>query len=337
MKKGLSRFLIGLLVAAFFLAVLGFWFSLKSNVQGRSAIYINIPGDSDFEDVKRILDPHLQSAWTFQVVAHLRDYPNLVKSGRYKIEPNMGNLEIVHVLRAGIQEPVMVTIPAPKSLGDLCFLLAKQLELDSAQLKSAFEIQFKEMGISPKHYACYLIPNTYEFYWNASSSQVFEQLHLEYKKFWNEDREAKAKKLKLSFCEVSTLASIVQKETSKVDEMPIIAGVYLNRLKIGMRLQADPTLIFAAKNKEIKRVLNVDKDLNSPYNTYKYAGLPPGPICIPDVVAMEAVLNAKKHQYLYFCAKEDFSGYHNFARTYSEHLKNAAKYQRELNRRGILR
>jgi UPF0755 protein len=179
------------------------------------------------------------------------------------------------------------------------------------------------------------IPNTYEFWWDTSAEELFERMHKEYQSFWTEARSQKAQDLGLSKEEVSTLASIVQAESQKSDERPRIAGVYLNRLRIGMPLQADPTLVFAAGDFSIKRLTAKQMAIDSPYNTYKYAGLPPGPINLPDINSLDAVLNFEKHSYLYFCAKEDFSGYHSFAVGYDEHLSNARRYQRALNAANI--
>jgi UPF0755 protein len=182
------------------------------------------------------------------------------------------------------------------------------------------------------------IPNTYEFYWNTSAEQFVNRMLKEYKSFWDTTRKAKADKIELNYYEVATLASIVEKEQNiKRDERPEIAGLYLNRIKKKMKLESDPTLIFALGDFSIKRVLNKDKKVDSPFNTYKHKGLPPGPICIPSINAIDAVLNASSHKYIFMCAKEDFSGYHNFAKTYVKHLVNARKYQKALNKRKIMR
>ena len=185
---------------------------------------------------------------------------------------------------------------------------------------------------------CLFIPNTYELYWNTSAHQFVTRMISEYNIFWNASRRNKASSISLNICEVSILASIVEKEQNiKKDERPKIAGLYLNRIKKRMKLESDPTLIFALGDYSINRVLNKDKKVKSPFNTYIYKGLPPGPICIPSINAIDAVLNTEEHQYIFMCAKEDFSGYHNFARTYRKHLRNARKYQKALNKRKIMR
>jgi UPF0755 protein len=185
---------------------------------------------------------------------------------------------------------------------------------------------------------CLFIPNTYEFYWNTSAEEFTNRMINEYANFWTVNRKKKADKIKLNYYEVSVLASIVEKEQNiKKDERPEIAGLYLNRIKKRMKLESDPTLIFALKDFSINRVLNKDKKVDSPFNTYIYKGLPPGPICIPSINAIDAVLNPSSHDFVFMCAKEDFSGYHNFAKTYRKHLRNARKYQKALNKRKIMR
>ena len=193
----------------------------------------------------------------------------------------------------------------------------------------------KAMGFDDEKFAALFIPNTYELYWNIDAEEFVGKMTKEYNLFWNDDRLKKAENIGLSPIEVSILASIVDKETSKVSEMPRIAGVYLNRINKKWLLQADPTLIFAVGDFEIKRVLDIHKEVESPYNTYKYIGLPPGPICIPSIAAIDAVLNAESHNYFYFCAKEDLSGYHVFARNMKEHNRNAEKYRKALNKKKI--
>jgi UPF0755 protein len=209
--------------------------------------------------------------------------------------------------------------------------------MDSVSLVNAVKesATLKEMGFDDENAASLFIPNTYELYWNIDANDVVEKMTNEYNRFWNEERRSKAESLNMNPIEVSILASIVDKETTKVSEMPRIAGVYVNRLKKNWLLQADPTLVFALGDFEIKRVLDVHKEIESPYNTYKYIGLPPGPICIPSIAAIDAVLNAEKHKFFYFCAKDDLSGYHVFAINMREHNKNAEKYRKALNKMKI--
>ena len=194
-----------------------------------------------------------------------------------------------------------------------------------------------ETGLNANNVSCLFIPNTYEFYWNTSAKEFVDRMQKEYNKFWNKERLKKSAAIGLTKFEVSALASIVEIESYKKDERPIIAQLYLNRLKKRMKLQSDPTIIFAIGDFTIRRVLTKDLKIKSPFNTYLHKGLPPGPICIPSVNAIDAVLNATKNNYLFMCAKEDFSGYHNFAKTSREHSKNARKYRRALNKRKIMR
>jgi UPF0755 protein len=197
--------------------------------------------------------------------------------------------------------------------------------------------KLSKYGLNPDNILTVFIPNTYQLFWNSSIEDFMNKMGDAYKKFWTEDRKNKAQNIGLDQTEVSVLASIIQSESTRKDDKPIIAGVYLNRLQKGMPLEADPTLVWALNDFSIKRVLNKHKKIDSPYNTYMYKGLPPGPITLPSIESLDAVLNAQKHNYLYFCAKEDFSGYSNFAETLTEHLKNAKKYQKGLSERGILK
>jgi UPF0755 protein len=195
----------------------------------------------------------------------------------------------------------------------------------------------KQFGFTPDNVISMFIPNTYEVYWDITAEKFMERMYKEYKAFWTEKRKARIAEMRLTELQAITLASIVEKESNKNDEKPDIAGVYLNRLRDGWLLQADPTLVYALGDFSIKRVLNVYKTIDSPYNTYKYFGLPPGPICLPSISSIDAVLNYRQHKYMYFCAREDFSGYHNFAVTMNEHLLNAAKYQNALDQKGIMK
>jgi UPF0755 protein len=241
------------------------------------------------------------------------------------------------MLRSGSQTPVKFTFNNIRTIEQFAGRVAEQLEMDSVSLVNAVKesATLKEMGFDDESAAALFIPNTYELYWNIDANDFVEKMTNEYNRFWNEERRSKAESLNMNPIEVSILASIVDKETTKVSEMPRIAGVYVNRLKKNWLLQADPTLVFALGDFEIKRVLDVHKEIESPYNTYKYIGLPPGPICIPSIAAIDAVLNAEKHKFFYFCAKDDLSGYHVFARNMREHNKNAEKYRKALNKMKI--
>lgn len=303
--------------------------------------YFYIQSNSSYADVIEKLTEEgiIINERSFNWVAEQKNYPNNVKPGRYIIQYPLSNNILVNLLRSGEQTPLQVIVKSFRKKEHLAAYLGKVLEPDSMQFATLFNNEqiLKEYGFLPSTFPAIILPNTYEFYWNTSPEQFISKMALEYKKFWTDERKQKAKNIGLTQSEVSILASIVQSETAKNDEKPKVAGVYLNRLKKGMKLQADPTLIFAWNDFSIKRVLNIHKEITSPYNTYKYEGLPPGPILIPELSSIDAVLNAETHNFLYFCAKEDFSGYHNFASTYTQHLRNARLYQQALNKRKIFK
>lgn len=269
---------------------------------------------------------------SFSFLARLYDYDKSVKPGRYHLKRNMTNQQAIKMLRAGIQEPVNVTFTHIRLISELGDRITKNLSITPDQFYAALNkfIATNDEGFDSDNILSMFIPNTYEVYYNTSAEDLVTRMNSEFKRFWNDDRKAKADSLGLSPVEVSILASIVQAEAVKDDEAPAIAGLYINRLKRDIALQADPTLVYAVGDFSLKRVLNEHKEVNSPYNTYKYTGLTPGPINMPRIVMIDAVLNAKSHDYIYMCAKEDFSGYHNFSSTLSQHLIYARNYQRAL-------
>ena len=304
--------------------------------------YVFINSTDNFSDVVTLLSNYnlLLDTNSFRWVAEKKNYINNIKAGKYFINRDMNNNELINLLRSGRQSPVKVTFNNLRSLHEVSAKLSTFLESDSLEIVNAFLDKdfLKENGFNNNNVISIFIPNTYEFYWNTSANKLRDRMLKEYKKFWNKSRVKKASDIKLSFQDISTLASIVEKEQNiRSDERPAIAGLYLNRVKKGMRLESDPTLIFALQDFNINRVLNKDKKVKSPYNTYLNKGIPPGPICIPSINSIDAVLNADKHDYIFMCAKEDFSGYHNFAKNYSQHLINARKYQKMLNKKRILR
>ena len=304
--------------------------------------YINIQSNDDFSDVIALLENKnlLVDINSFKWVSEKKNYINNIKAGRYFINKNMNNNDLVNLLRSGKQSPVKVTFNNIRTLGEVSSKLSEFLEADSNEIHRSFiDPNFlKKNNFNTNNIISVFIPNTYEFYWNTSAEKLRKRMLKEYNSFWNRTRRNKAAKIKLTYAEISALASIVEKEQNiKKDERPMIAGLYLNRINQNMKLESDPTLIFALKDFSINRVLNKDKKVNSPYNTYKHKGLPPGPICIPSINSIDAVLNASDHDYIFMCAKEDFSGYHNFATNYRQHLVNARKYQRMLNKKKILR
>lgn len=309
------------------------------NIQIKDKDYLYIPTGSSFDDVVRIIENKklVKDINSFEWVAELKKYPEKVKPGKYLIKKNMSNNELVNLLRAGLQTPVMVVFNNARTKEQLAGKVSKNIEADSSHVLSLLESDdfITKYGFNTESIMTMFIPNSYELFWNTSAEQFFDRIATEYKQFWTEERKAKAKLLGLSQSEVSILASIVEQETIKKDERPRVAGVYLNRIRKKMFLQADPTVIYAMGDFTIKRVLREYLNYDSPYNTYKYAGLPPGPICLPSISSIDAVLNNEKHDYIFFCAKEDFSGYHNFAKTGEQHAINANKYRVALNKRKI--
>jgi UPF0755 protein len=312
----------------------------KNNISEEAAEYLYIPTGSNIDDVERIIKENniLLNTETFKWVATQLKYKN-IKPGKYKIKQGMSNVELVRKLRAGDQEIVKLSFQNFRLMSEFAGYVGKQLECDSTELLNKLDSidLIREYGFNEENIFCMFIPNTYEFYWNTSALKFIDKMNEQYVKFWTEERISKAKKIGLSKTEVSILASIVDQEALVNKEMKTIAGVYMNRINRGMKLEADPTVIFAIGNFNIKRVLNRMLNHNSPYNTYKYNGLPPGPICMPSIAAIDAVLYYEKHNYIYFCAKEDFSGYHNYASNLAEHQNNAKKFQLALSKRGIMK
>jgi UPF0755 protein len=270
-------------------------------------------------------------------VAQKKNYPKHVYPGRYLIQHRMSNNELINMLRSGKQKPLNLTFNNLRTLKQLSDRVSEQLEFSSSTLMDLLtsdSIQ-KKYGFNKYTINCMFISNTYEIYWNISPKAFLDRMYKEYNSFWNIRRKSKAEKMGMSREEVMTLASIVNEETRKADEKSRIAGVYINRLNKSIRLQADPTVIYGLGNFNMNRVLRKHYQIESPFNTYLIDGLPPGPICFPDISTIDAVLNFEKHNYYYFCARPDFSGYHTFARTLEEHNRNAALYRRELDKRRI--
>lgn len=300
--------------------------------------YLYIPTGSNLDDVVAIIKAQqiLNNTESFKWVASKMNFKN-IKPGKYKITKGLSNIELVRLLRSGKQEPIKLTFQNIRLKTDFAGYIGKNFEIDSlAFLNMLDSIDLvRQYGFDEETIFCMFIPNTYEMYWNTSKEKFFERMQKEYVKFWHTERLAQAKAIGLSPVQVSILASIVDQEALLNREMVRIAGVYMNRLNRGIKLEADPTVIFANGDFTVKRVLYKLLQKDSPYNTYKYIGLPPGPICMPSVAAIDAVLHFEKHNYIYFCAKEDFSGLHNFASNVTEHQMNARKFQQALNNRGI--
>jgi len=265
------------------------------------------------------------------------NYANRVKPGRYRLHAGMSNRKLINMLASGNQEPVTISFHNIRLKEQFAGFISKKIEPDSVAilrlLDSASFLQ--KYGFTKDNVYTMFLPNTYQLYWNTSPEKFFKHMYISYEKFWTRERTQKAEEINLSPIQVSILASIVDAEALHDDEMPTVAGLYLNRLNKGMKLEADPTVIFAKNDFTIKRVLSKYLSFDSPYNTYLYTGLPPGPIMMPSVNAVNAVLDYKKSNYIYMCAKEDFSGYHNFASNLTDHLANARRFQQALNERNI--
>jgi len=339
--KYLIWFIILLLLISSAAAYFLFQIVYKPNVwtADGKGVSIFIPTGSNFDNVKQILFEKglIIHRNNFIWWAQKKKYPELIKPGHYLIENNITNDELIRLLRSGNQTPVDVIFNNIRDIYQLAGVISKQIEADSASIVNELVNgnELSSMQLTPETVSTIFIPNTYEFYWNTGAKGFVQRMYEEYLGFWNPSRTQKAKELEMTIPEVVTLASIVEKESNKNSEKPMIAGVYVNRLKKGWRLQADPTIIYALNDYNIKRVLTVHTEYDSPYNTYKYGGLPPGPICIPSISSIDAVLENQNDGYLYFCAKDDLSGYHVFARSNAQHNRNARKYQKALNKMKI--
>lgn len=305
---------------------------------------IYIPTGANYQTVLDSLSPLIKDIKSFSLVAEKKGYANNVRPGRYFLEKGMNNNELVNRLRSG-NKPVKVIFNNQERLENLAGRIAEQIEADSTALLNSFKDPefLEENEFSQKTALGMYIPNQYEFYWNTSAEEFRARMKKEYDRFWNKERLNKAQEIGLSPKQVITMASIVQKETAKVDERPKVAGVYMNRFKNGWKLDADPTVIYAIKETTgnfdtiIKRVLYKDLEIDSPYNTYKYKQIPPGPIWMPDISSIDAVLNYEDHDYFYFVANVQNFGYHKFAKNLAQHNRNKQEYVRWINKQGINR
>jgi len=306
-------------------------------------VYIKIPTGSTYQDIKKIVSPYVKNMGDFEFIAKRRSFADNVKPGRFLIKKGMSAFQLVSAMRRNV--PVTLAFNNQERLEDLCERLSSQIEPDTTKLLTTFRdsVFLKKNGFNKENVFAMFLPNTYEVYWNISAEKFRDKMLKEYNRFWTKERIEKASNLDLTPVQVIALASIVHKETVKKSERPIVAGVYLNRLAQGMPLQADPTVIYALKLRDhnfeqvIKRVLYNDLFIASPYNTYQNSGLPPGPIAMPDVDAIDAVLNPAKHNYIYFCASVERFGYHEFAATMAQHDVNRKKYVTWLNGQGTNR
>ena len=327
-----------LILAVLCLGAFGYVYSIvmSPQVELDETVYIYIDKDDTEETVvaKIVEASNLRSVQGFRLLAWHNGFDKQMRTGKYAIYNNDNMRALYHRIVSNQQTPVKVTLPSTRTVEQLVSAVCNQLMMDTLELLPFItqEAYYRRIGYTEETLPSLFLPNTYEVYWNISPEKFMIRIMKEHRAFWNESRMAKAKAIGLTPAEVATLASIVDEETNSNSEKPIVAGLYLNRLKRGMLLQADPTVKFAIGDFTRKRILNADLETDSPYNTYKYKGLPPGPIRIPTLQAIESVLNHAKHNYIYMCAKEDFSGEHNFATTLSAHNANARKYREALNK-----
>jgi UPF0755 protein len=339
-QKTIILALLAVILVGLFFAMRFYKIYFSGNVSGKEK-YLYVHTGAKLEDVYREIESNnaLNDLSSFKEAAKKMELSTKLKPGRYKINRGMNNRNLINMIKAGNQEPVNLKYQNLRRKEDFAGYLSKQLEPDSAtfiKLLDSAEL-VNEYGFTKDNIYTMFIPNTYQMYWNTPAMEFLKKMNAEYHKFWNPQRLQKAAALNLTPIQVSILASIVDGEAIYDKEMPTIAGLYLNRLSRGIRLQADPTVIFANNDFTVKRVTYQLLQVDSKYNTYKYAGLPPGPVMMPSIKALDAVLNRENNNYLYMCAKEDFSGYHNFAETKAQHEINANKYRQALNDRKIFR
>ena len=312
-------------------------------IDASTSIYVDADDNVDSIRQKIVDGCKPQSIGVFRIYAALMGLEEHLNTGRYEVTPSMTMLQLVRRIRNHNEQPINLVVPSVRTMGEMVRSLSSQLMIDSASIGDYIndEDNLKALGYTKETFPCLFIPNTYEVYWDISAEKLIGRLKKENDVFWDEGRVAKLKEVS-EYCgeemtkeKVVTLASIVDSETANNAEKPDIAALYMNRMRIGMRLQSDPTVIFALNDFSIRRVSKEHLQVESPYNTYKYNGLPPGPIRVPSIAGIDAVLNHATHNYIYMCAKEDLSGTHNFAETYAEHLRNANKYIKMLNERNI--
>lgn len=344
--KNRIRYLIPAGACFLTIIVLTYYYFFSAFSASTTTQYILVDTDDTADSLYAKMQPFASrhGLHAFHTLAQHTAYENNIQTGRYEVQPGMSTFQLYRKMKGGLQTPLNLTIPSVRTITALSEELGRKLMVDAHEWEEALQNPdtCAHYGYTPETIVCLFIPNTYAIYWNTSVSRLFNRMQKESKTFWNDTRLAKAKQLNLSPEEVITLASIVDEETANNSEKPMIAGMYYNRLNFrdaeypkGMPLQADPTIKFALGDFSLKRIYHNMLKTDSPYNTYTHAGLPPGPIRIPSVAGIDAVLNLVHHNYLYMCAKEDFSGTHNFAATYKEHLANAARYSKALNSRGI--
>jgi len=328
---------VAVCVIAIFGIIYYYFFAALSATGKKENIFID--NDDNIDSVMCKIEAVSTGAGTtgFATIARFLNYDESIRPGMYTLDTTTGAVAFVRKLRNGQQDFMMLSIPTARTMGELSRKLSGKIQADSADYMKVFTDSAKiaSLGFNKETLPAMFIPETYDFFWTDNADKVLNRMAKEYEKFWTDERKAKAKAIGLTPVEVSTMASIVDSETNIKEDKPIVAGVYLNRIKKGMKLQADPTVKFAVGDFTLRRILFRHLEIDSPYNTYKYEGLPPGPICIPTIEGLDAVLNAQKHDYIFFCASPKFDGTHVFAKTNEEHMKNAKAYQAALDKRNI--
>ena len=312
----------------------------KGNTQASDGEYFYIRYEESYEKIREnlIYSNIIQNVATFDLVAKQMNLPNTYKAGRYKIKPNMSNVDLVRMIRSGKWEKVVIKIKPEMSRDSVLTYIADNIQATRNELKAYMSEKWvQENGFTSENVWCIFLPDHYHFNWATPADKAIGRFVDEYNKYWTAERKNKAKALNLTTKEACILASIVDGEAIHVSEMSTIAGLYLNRMSKGILLQADPTVLYVVGREGRRRVLNSDLKREDPYNTYLNLGLPPGPIFLPDKRAIEATINPKKHDYIFMCAKPDGSYKHNFTASAAQHLRNAAAYRRSLNRQGIMR
>lgn len=345
MKKRNRNIIVSILIAIILLCTIAggtvYYYLFAPQFHPPKTVYIYVDRDDTTDSIYHKIKQygHVKHFDGFLWMAKYKDFDRNIHTGRYAIRPNENVYHVFSRFSRGYQEPMNLTLGSVRTLDRLVRSVGKQLMIDSAEIaRQLFDSTFQaKMGYTSATIPSLFIPETYQVYWDMSVDEFFQRIRKEHERFWNKDRLAQATAIGMTPEEVCTLASIVEEETNNNAEKPIVAGLYINRLHKNMPLQADPTVKFALQDFELRRITNEHLQVNSPYNTYLNAGLPPGPIRIPSKKGIDSVLNYTKHNYIYMCAKEDFSGTHNFASNYSDHMANARKYWKALNERKIFK
>lgn len=346
-KKGMPKWIWGVLCSLAVAIMVVAWRVYNSGFKLQNTTYLYVDADDNVDSIIQKIESQTapESMRVFHLFAGLLNLKDRIRTGRYEVSPQHTMLNLIRDIRNHHEKPIMLVVPSTRTMDAMAGKLANQLMLDSASIEQYLkdEGNIKALGYTKETLPGLFIPNTYEVYWDVSIPKLMERMQKENAAFWNEERMNKLQEVsqyageEMTKEKVITLASIVDSETADDGEKPTIAALYMNRMRKPMALQSDPTVIFAVGDFSIRRVLHEHLKVESPYNTYRNLGLPPGPIRVPSIAGIDAVLNHDKNDYIYMCAKEDFSGTHNYAVSYGEHLRNAARYTKALNERGIRR